>query len=222
MPITEPTQASIFNANYASLGEYVSDDSRIPYFNPSDSGVMLQAGEPILVQWGASGEERVYLCNRPIRPGEWGELIRHFTADFPCDFSANVIAGQEVYWDEDNSVVSLVGDVTNGFVIGDLSWSIDPNIQNTAPSVDGDGRVIAGTTSTTRCRIVSRDAAATTKGTVTILALGNDAKGPVMATVSKKVDKDESPMVSVGGSLEVTKSVKDLEASKKKKSQDKV
>lgn len=165
MPITNPAEAAIFNADYDILAEYVQDDSRIPYYNPSDSGEMVQPGEPLLVKFGASAEERVYMAQGPIRPGEIGMLLKYFTGDFPCDFSGNVILGDEVMWDVDNSVVSLAADVTNGYILGDASYAIQIGV---TPTVDGNDRVVCADANSSKCRVISRNEAATTKGTVTV------------------------------------------------------
>ncbi len=174
MPITTPATAEMFNANYDVLAEYVQDDSRIPYYNPSDSGVMISPGEPLLVRWGpitattaddADLEARVYMAQSRIMPGEVGMLLKYFTGDFPCDVSANVTVGDEVYWDIDNDVVSLVGDVTNGFVLGDVGYATHIGV---TPTVDGDDRVVSATTASEKIRVISRNEPADTKGTVVV------------------------------------------------------
>lgn len=174
MPISNPDSAAMFNEDYDILAEYVQDDSRIPLYNPSDSGEMFQPGEPIPVRWGADEDPssatddlecRVYMAQGRIKPGEIGMLLKYFTGDFPCDFSANVVLGEEVYWDVDNNVVSLEGDVTNGFVLGDISYALQANV---LPTVDANDRVICATSASTKCRVISRNAPATVKGTVVI------------------------------------------------------
>lgn len=164
MPTSAVAVATNFNDAYSKVGVYITDDSRIPYFNPANSGVDILPGEPFVMQWGASGEEIVVMAQDIIRPGKIGMVIRYFTADLPCDFSANVILGTDVYWDIDANVVSLVGDVTNGFVVGRISYSLSS--KGSVPAVDSNGRVICGTTSTTKCRVVSVVGATTVKGTV--------------------------------------------------------
>jgi hypothetical protein len=159
-----PDRNTIFNADYGILGEYVQDDQRVPYFNPAASDTLIEPGEPVVIQW--DGNEEVMQAQGPIWPGEWGMLVRYFTADLPCDFSASVIFGDSVMWDIDNKVVSIAADVTNGFTVGNASYHLDANIQNTAPTVDGNGRVVAATTTDTYCRVVVKPGAVTTKGTV--------------------------------------------------------
>ena len=166
MPSTATTPASQFGDDYSSLGEYVQDNTLIPYFNPSDSNVDLLPGEPCIVQWGPANGERVFLCNTICRPGQVTMLKKDFTADFPCNFSANIIHGAEVMWDIDNNVVSLAADVTNGFIIGNASFALDPTIKNATPAIDGNGRVVAATATSTVVRVVSQDAVPTIKGTV--------------------------------------------------------
>lgn len=170
MPITNPDQAKVFNDDYDRLGTYITDDTRVPYYNPADSGVMVQPGEPVLMQFGASGEEQVMMAQGPIRPGELGYLARYFTGDFPCDFSANVVLGAEVMWDLDNDVVSLAADVTNGFIIGHISYALTSKSALTKPTVDGNDRVICATSTSTKCRVIGQaNTAVTTKGTVVAL-----------------------------------------------------
>lgn len=168
MPITNPAQRQMFNANYENLGHYLTDNERIPHLNPADSGELILPGEPILKQWGASGHRYVFMAQGPIRPGEIGYLVRNFKAKFPADLSANVVQGAELYWDEDESVVSLVGDVTNGYRIGYADYVLDPNLKNDGLEVDGNGRVICGTDESTHVVVQSQDSNTTTKGTVTV------------------------------------------------------
>jgi hypothetical protein len=170
MPISNPAQASVFNADYDIVGEYVTDDSRVPYYNPADSGVMIQPGEPVLLKWGAANNEQVFMAQGPIRPGEIGFLARFFTGDFPCDFSANVIMGAEVMWDITNKKVSLAADVTNGFILGEISYAIPSTPKPHRPPVDANDRVICATTASTKCRVISSTGVvAVNKGTVVIL-----------------------------------------------------
>lgn len=172
MPTSASTERTLFNEAYDRIGEYVTDDSRIPYFNPSDSGVDILPGEPVLIKFGAANAEEVCLAVDIIRPGKIGMLVRYFTVDIACDFSANVILGDEVMWDIDNSVVSLAADVTNGFTIGNITYGISSKSSEMEdPTVDGNDRVICATDSSTKCRVISHAAgkASTTKGTVTIL-----------------------------------------------------
>lgn len=165
MPSTAPEQAKQFHPDFASLGTYVQDDSRIPYFNPSDSGISIHSGEPVLVQW--QGASRVFVAQSEIHPGDTGMLLRRWTQDFPANLSAQSIFGAEVYWDIDNNEVALEADVTNGFLLGDLSYALPAGTD--VPSVDGNDRVIAAEIADTRCRVIGRDAEAVTKGIVTTL-----------------------------------------------------
>ena len=169
MPSTATNKATMFGDDYDRLGHYVQDDTLVPYYNPADSGVDILPGEPILIQFGAANAERVFLSNTIIRPGEISMVKRGFTADFPCDFSANMILGDQVMWDIDTNKASLAADVTNGFILGNISYAIDSTIKNQAPAVDGNDRVICATTASTVCRVISVDAEPTVKGTVTNL-----------------------------------------------------
>lgn len=127
MPITNPDQASMFNDDYPIIGEYRSDDDRIPFYNPPTSGQMYLPGEPI--QYEIGGVYYVYMVQGPIRPGKTGYLVRRFAADFPCDLSADVLEGTPIYWDSSDTDASeagsakLAGDVTNGFRIGFASYA---------------------------------------------------------------------------------------------------
>ena len=177
MSIPNPEQAKIFHDDYAGLGDYVTDDTLVPYYNPADSGVMIQQGEPVLVQYGPSGENRVFLAQKPIRPGQIGMLHKYFTVDLPCDFSANVVLGQEIVWDIDDKEVKLVGDVTNGFVVGDASYHMSAKPMPHTPAVDGNDRVICATDASTKVRVVSRATAATITGTVGALSAPEEDEG---------------------------------------------
>ena len=172
MPVASSTltEAAVFNTAYDRVGKYVSDDTRVPYFNPSDSAITFLPGEPMVRQFGVSGAEEVMLVQDIIRPGEWGYLIRNFTADLPCDFSANVILGGEVMWDVDNDVLSLAADVTNGFVVGNASIALNAKPEALmAGTVDGNDRLICATSSSTVVRVISMpNKAVTVKGTVTV------------------------------------------------------
>jgi len=172
MPVNESTveKAAIFNESYDRVSKYATDDMFAPYFNPADSGIVFLPGEPVLRQWGASGEEEVQLVQDIIRPGQWGMLRRYWQADFDADFSANVIIGGEVMWDLDNDVVSLAGDVTNGFIIGRATIALpSKSAIERAGTVDGNDRLIVATDASTKVRVMSMNPiAVTTKGTVTI------------------------------------------------------
>lgn len=160
-----PTRAAIFNADYTNLGEYVTDDSRVPYFNPADSAVMIEPGELVLIQW--AGAEQVMLAQAAIFPGEIGMLERYFVVDLPANLSADVVLGDILTWDYTDKELALDADVVNGFVAGIAIWALDPNIKNKAPVVDGNGRVVCGTTASTKARIMGSPGVSTTKGTIT-------------------------------------------------------
>lgn len=166
MPITNPAQATQFNADYDRLGDYVQDDSQVPYYNPSDSGVLIQPGEPIVVQFGATNAEYVFWAQEAIRPGEISMVTRYNTVDVPCDISADTVLGTEVHWDIDNDVASLVGDITNGFLLGYISYPLPPEPQPWIPTVDGNDRVICATSASTVCRVIMINGATTITGTV--------------------------------------------------------
>lgn len=166
MPIANTTEASMFNDDYDVIGEYRTDDDRIPYFNPSDSGVMILPGEPMVIE--QANAYYVYMAQGVIRPGKTGYLVRRFTADFPCELSADVEAGTPIYWDPSDTTASvaggakLFGDVTNGFRIGFASYAYNGH---TDPTIGAGGKVVCGTTASTRIRVVSLDGAALGKGT---------------------------------------------------------
>jgi len=184
MALTASTVArnEIFNPAVAHLGRYLTDNERIPHFNPSDSTVVIQPGELILKQWGATtantsdtNDTFVFMAQGPIFPGEIGYLIRNFKAEFDCDLSANAVQGDQIYWDIDDKELKLVGDVTNGFLAGMADFVLDPNLKNTALTVDSDDRVVCGTSSSTKLVIQSQDAATTIKGTVSAYAVASSA-----------------------------------------------
>lgn len=176
-----PARNTIFNEEYPALGAYVTDNSRVPYFNPSDSDEMIQPGEPFLLQVGAGAE--AVLANGPIFPNEISMVLRMFTGDFPAAISADLIAGTEIYWDITNQVAAIAGAVTNGFSLGFATWAIDPNNKNERPTVDANGRVIVAVSGDTVVRVVSDEGLATTKGTVVIRGAAT------VAATSKKASK---------------------------------
>lgn len=184
MPITNPAQASMFNTDYDAVGAYRSDDDRIPYFNPSDSGVLVLPGEPMIIEM--ANAYYVYMAQGPIRPGKIGFLIRRFTADFPCDLSANVEAGTPIYWDPSDTDASpvgsakLAGDVTNGYRIGFASYALDNNV----PTLGSGGKVLCGTTASTMIRVVSLEGAALGKGTYTTTPAPTTTAAPTTTTTT--------------------------------------
>ena len=167
MPITNPTQAQMFNDDYDVVGQYRTDDDRIPFYNPPDSGVMYLPGEPIIIEQASA--YYVYMVQGPIRPGETGYVVRRFTADFPCALTADVEAGTPIYWDASDTAASdagsakLFGDVTNGFRIGFASHTYE---KNKVPTLGPNDKVICGTSASTLIRVVSIDGAALGKGTL--------------------------------------------------------
>jgi predicted RecA/RadA family phage recombinase len=169
MPIDNPQQATMFNDDYPIIGEYRTDDDRIPFYNATADKLYLP-GEPVLYMIGTAFY--VYMVQGPIRPGKIGYIIRRFTADFPANLSATVKEGTPIYWDASDTTASpagsakLDGDVTNGFRIGFASYAYDPRYKHTAPAVQN-GKVVCGTTSSTQIRVVSLDGAAVGKGTAT-------------------------------------------------------
>lgn len=163
-----PTQKAIFNANFDILGEYVTDDSRVPYFNPLAEDVMIEPGEPVLFVW--NGGTHVMLAQRAIFPGETAFLDRYFTVDLPATLSAQVNTGDLVHWDFTNKVVAFAAvDTTNGWPLGTAIWALDPNIKNDDPAIQGTDSVIAGTTASTKIRVVVSPESRTAIGTVLTL-----------------------------------------------------
>jgi len=165
-----PTRSAIFNADYTNLGEYVTDDSRVPYFNPVDSDSMIEPGELVLIAW--AGAEQVMLAQAAIFPGETGMLLRYFVVDLPCTLSADVIIGDILTWDYTDGELALDADVTNGYTAGIAIWNFDP-VHQPAPAlgVDSNDRAICGTTASTKVRIMGSPGVSTTKGTITGLPL---------------------------------------------------
>jgi hypothetical protein len=181
MPVADiPTQAEMFNEDYDIVGEYRTDDDRIPFHNPINSGVMYLPGEPI--RYEVSGIFYIYMVQGPIRPGKTGYIVRRFTADFPCDLSATVVEGTPIYWNPSVTTGSpagtaqLNGDVTNGFRIGFASYAYDPKYKHTPPTLSG-GKVVCGTTDSTKIRVVSLDGTALGKGTLATTAAPTTTTG---------------------------------------------
>ena len=169
MPVSDiPAQSEMFNDDYEVVGQYRTDDDRIPFHNRADSGVMYLPGEPI--QYNVGGVYYVYMVQGPIRPGKTGYIVRRFTADFPCVLSATVKEGTNIYWNPAETGGSLAGsaqltgDVINGFRIGFASYAYDPKYKHTPPTLSGH-EVVCGTTASTMIRVVSMDGASVGKGT---------------------------------------------------------
>lgn len=158
MPVTNPAQASTFNADYEIIGQYKTDDDRRPYFNPEDATTTVLPGEPMLIEEG--GDQYLFMAQGPIRPGETGYLVRRFTADFPCDLSATVEEGTEIYWEPSDDAGSsvgtakLVGDVTDGFRLGVATYAYNGH---TNPTLGSNDRPVCGTTDSTRIYVRSLD-----------------------------------------------------------------
>lgn len=168
MPITTPTSATKFNDPRPIIGQYKTDDDRIPYFNPADSGVTVLPGEPLQIEQGEA--YYVYMAQGPIEPGETGYLVKRFTADFPCSLSATVEEGTEIWWDKgvatDANPVGLAklkGNVTNGFRLGVASYAYNGH---TAPTIGAGARVVCGVVASTHIRVVSLDGEGKGKGTL--------------------------------------------------------
>ena len=166
MPTPTPQKASTFNAQYPIIGKYRTDDDRIPYFNPEDSGVSVLPGEPMLIEQGDKDDGP--MAQGPIEPGQTGYLVRRFTGDFPCILSADVEQGTEIWWDTDVGstdhpvgVARLKGDVTNGFMIGVASYAYDGHKN---PTLGINDRVLCGGIGSTHIRVVSLDGIADQKG----------------------------------------------------------
>ena len=163
-----PNRAAIFNADYANLGEFVTDDSRVPYYNPPAEDIMLEPGEPVLFTW--DGATHVMLVEAAIFPGETGTLLRYFVVDLPAVLSAQVNTGDIVFWDFTVKVVAAaLLDITNGFPMGVAIWARDPNIQNTPPTVQGTDSVVAGTTASGKIRVMVSPGARVVEGAPLIL-----------------------------------------------------
>ena len=151
MPKTAPVLASVQSEDYAPLSEIVSDDYHAHHYNSSPTDAIFP-GEPIPKTAGSGA--MVYLAQSLILPGEWKTLVRNWKARFPCNFSANIKDGDEVYWDITNEVVSLAADVTNGFSLGYATFDVEPGEAITA--ADNDRPVVATSTSTEVVVISSR------------------------------------------------------------------
>jgi hypothetical protein len=171
MPVSSPAKAEMFNEEYPIIGRYITDDDRIPYFNPADSGLTVLPGTPLLITRG--GNSLVYMAQGPISPGETGFIVRRFTADFPCDLSADVEQGTEIFWDPLDDTASpagtaaLEGDTAGGFRIGTASYAYDGH---KTPTLGSNDLPLCGTTASTLIRVVSMDGAAELKAYPTTVA----------------------------------------------------
>lgn len=162
MPKALPPSNAIFNEPRVALSEMRSDGHTVPHFN-SSATLTISNGEPIPKT--AGGSALVYLAQSFIPPGEWRSLVRHWDAEFPCDVSADVFDGDSVYWDVDTEKVSLVADVTNGFLLGWATYAVLPG---QTPQAAEDGRVVVATATSTLIRVVATDVATTIKGIVVV------------------------------------------------------
>lgn len=157
MPISTPTLATRFGADYPKCGAYVTDTERFPFYNPPDSGVMYLPCEPIsVVRDGV-----LYSCvtQGRILPGETGYVVRRYTVDLPCDLSADVAEGTAIFWEPSNTTADypagragLEADVTNGFLVGYATYAYSKTV---APTLDGDDKVICGDEDSTIIRVTS-------------------------------------------------------------------
>lgn len=164
MPKVAPAAASPILDAITPLSELKSDGFSVPHYN-SSATLSLYPGEPFPKTQGSGAF--VALAQSLIRPGEWKSVLRFWNAVFPCNFSADVKDGDEVYWDQDNEVVSLGADVTNGFLLGYATYSADPGETVTAAA---DDRVVVATSASTKVQVVCATHATTLKGTASALS----------------------------------------------------
>lgn len=160
MPKLPPSQNTIFNASYEALSTMKSDGFTVPHYN-SSATLAIYPGEPILKNQGV--DPIVCLAQSLIRPGEWRSLVRHWNAIFPCDFSDDVKDGDAVWWDIDDEECKLEGDVTNGFLLGNATWSAEPGQAITATT---DDRPVVATSSSTHVQVVNMVTPSVVAGTV--------------------------------------------------------
>ena len=159
MPKTAPVKQSLFNESYAALGRYLGDCYSLPHYN-SSATLAFFPGEPFPKTRGSGAV--ACLAQSLIMPGEYKTVLAEFKAAFPCDFSANIKDGDEVYWDEDNELVSLAADVTNGFSLGYATYEVEPGQAVTAVA---DDRPIVADANSTEVVVYSPNIATTLKGT---------------------------------------------------------
>jgi hypothetical protein len=160
MPKLPPTRNSIFNAPYEALSAIKSDGFTLPHLN-SSATLAIYPGEPFLK---AQGETAIVcLAQSMIEPGEWKSVLRFWNAIFPCDFSADVEDGDNVYWDIDDEVCKLEGDVDNGFLLGSATFSVEPGQRVIA---DADGRPVVATSTSTHVQVVYQTTPSIVIGTV--------------------------------------------------------
>lgn len=149
MPKLAPTKRDLFNEDYASLGKIKSDGFSILHYNSSPT-LALFPGEPFLKQQGT--DYIVCIAQSLILPGECKSVLRGpWNAIFPCNLTADVKDGDEVYWDTDDEKVELVANVANGFLLGYATFLKEPGEVITA---DDDDRPVVGTSSSTELHVV--------------------------------------------------------------------
>lgn len=160
MPKTEPNINPVFNEPYEALSTLKSDGFSVPHLNASET-LAIFPGEPILKAQG--DDPIVCLAQSLIRPGEWKSVLRYWNAIFPCNFSDTVEDGDDVFWDIDDEVCKLEGDVTNGFLLGAATFSVEPG----ETLISGaDDRAVVALDSSTFVQVVCRIGTSSVIGTV--------------------------------------------------------
>lgn len=149
MPKVPPTKNTIFNAAYDALSTLKSDGFTVPHYN-SSATLAIYPGEPFLKAQGTAFI--VCLAQSLILPGEWKSVLRHWNAIFPCNFSANVKDGDDVYWNIATEKAVLVGDADeDDFLLGQATFSVEPGQAVTASA---DDRPVVATSTSTHVQVV--------------------------------------------------------------------
>lgn len=149
----EVTEPALFNESYPVVSTLKSDRHSVPFFNSSET-LSILPGEPVLRPYG-DAEFWVCLAQSRIKPKETKSVLFDWNAVFPCNFTADVQDGDEVYWNPDDTDsgafpggrACLVGDAgANGFLLGHATFSLDSCKEVTAD--EGDYPVVANSAST--------------------------------------------------------------------------
>ena len=152
--VTEP---QIFNEDYPRVGRLKTDRHMLPHYN-SSATLSLLPGELFLKQWG----DKFWVCMTQdrIAPGEVRSVLLNWNGVFPCNFTADVEDGDEVWWDPDegdNGAMVLSGDAgDDAFLAGVATFSLDPagNPVLTNPP-DPDGYPVVADSDSTEVQVVS-------------------------------------------------------------------
>lgn len=137
----EIDQPKVFLDPYPNVGRLKTDRHMLPHYNSSETLTILP-GELILKPH--RGLFWVCMAQSPILPGTVKDVLLNWNGIFPCNFSAPVMDGDEVWWDPeegDHGAMVLEADAGDAaFPAGAATFSIDPAgkpVLTNPPAADG-------------------------------------------------------------------------------------